>query len=148
MVIICFPARYVNTWLHVLYNITRGRGLGPGPYPFQNQITTQLKYINPLLSNKEQAWVYWLADYFIGVGYGGGPGFKPADSQQYFLHITKLIKNEETRVSTQLVNNRPMQICHVIKMPHHHDGTALHVAVRTVRTGTVSTPILTCLTWR
>jgi hypothetical protein len=26
------------------------------------------------------------------------------------------------------------------QLPHHHDGTTLHVAVRTVRTGTVSIP--------
>jgi hypothetical protein len=83
----------------------------------------------------------WLVDHFKGVGYGGGPGFKPADSQQYFLHITKLIKNEETRVSTRFTDNRPIQMCHVFPLPHQHDGTTLHVAVRIVQTGTVSTPI-------
>jgi hypothetical protein len=29
---------------------------------------------------------------------------------------------------------------HIISMPRHHDGTALHVAVWNVRTGTVSIP--------
>jgi hypothetical protein len=83
---------------------------------------------------------------------GGGPGFKPADSQQCFayhnepnkwghvapMHWATCLFLIRLQVDTcqlptgkQSTNQRT---------PRHHDGTALHVAVRTVRTGTVSIP--------
>jgi hypothetical protein len=46
---------------------------------------------------------------------------------------------------------QPMKMCQRTTnryAPRHHDGTALHVAVRTVRTGTVSIPNFSCLAWR
>jgi hypothetical protein len=144
----------------VLYYKTRGRGLGPGPRPFQNQTTIQLKYINPRLSNKEQAWVYWLADYFKGVGYGGGPGVEPRGLPKSFYtyiqhitnskvtrganglgHVSEPYSLQMTRVNITLGNHHPIQTHHIINVPRQQDGTALHVAVRTVRTGTVSIPI-------
>jgi hypothetical protein len=51
-----------------------------------------------------------------------------------------LIRSKTTRVKTSLDRNQPTTMSHVIKLPRQRYGTALHVAVRTVRTGTVSTP--------
>ena len=45
-----------------------------------------------------------------------------------------------TRVNMSLVNEHPTKMHHLINMPCQHDGMALHVAVRTVRIGTVSIP--------
>jgi hypothetical protein len=45
-----------------------------------------------------------------------------------------------TRVNMLLVHEHPTKMSHIINMPCHHDGTALHMSVRTVWTGTVSIP--------
>jgi hypothetical protein len=54
--------------------------------------------------------------------------------------VSLLFASNRTCVNPVFVDNRPMKMHHIIKLPHHHDGTALHVVVRTIRIGTVSTP--------
>jgi hypothetical protein len=87
----------------------------------------------------------------------GGPGVEPRGLHYFYIaNIGQSMRDtwrpsigprvlipfaaNTTRVNIRLDNHHPIKICHVIKLPHHHDGTALHVAVRTVRTGTVSIP--------
>jgi hypothetical protein len=91
-------------------------------------------------------------------GLWGGPGVEP-HGLHIILHICIHINQPDSdtwrqwvgpRVHTLLAtndtcqhlirDNHPMKMHHVTHLPHHHDGTALHVAVWTVRTGTVSIP--------
>jgi hypothetical protein len=82
------------------------------------------------------------------------PGSNPADPKHFTQISTNHINQPDSdtwrqwvgpRVQTLFAANDMCQ--HPIRqppsnknMPHQQDGTALHVAVRTVRTGTVSTP--------
>ena len=72
--------------------------------------------------------------------FGEVRGSNPAASIPFYINTNIWTNHIVTRVSTAFVDKQPTNMHHVIKLPHHHDGTALHVAVWTVRTGIVSIP--------
>jgi hypothetical protein len=107
--------------------------------------------MHTFLPFKQEASDVQLASACVLILYNGGRsrGQTPRTPNTFYTNTTNpMTIDTVTRVNTSLVNHHQMKICHIIKMPHQQDGTALHVAVRTVRTGTVSTQIFTCLTWR
>jgi hypothetical protein len=132
-------------------------GAKPRPAPFPYITKHKFKYICECTYNKEQVRICWLAECFKGFVLWEGPGVKPRGLQYFYKanlsHSNKrhvapkhwatcplLIRFHTTRVNSLLVHEHPTKMCHIIPLPHQHDGTALHVAVRTVRTGTVSIP--------
>jgi hypothetical protein len=82
----------------------------------------------------------------------GGPGVEPRGL--HYFYKANISQSNEGHVAPKHWATCPLLIrfqydtCQHItgqrtsnqNVPHHHDGTALHVAVRTVRTGTVSIP--------
>ena len=81
--------------------------------------------------------------------YHGGRSRGQTPRTPNIFYKAKLNINEETRVSILLDNEQPIRMCQRTTnqcAPRHPSsmsakGTALHVAIQTVRTGTVNTQI-------
>jgi hypothetical protein len=148
-----------------MYGFKLWVGAKPRPAPLSNNTTFKFKYKNANPYDKEHWREYWLADMCQGFTMGEVRGSNPADSHK-ILHITIHMNQPDSdtwrqwvgpRVHTLLAINDTCQhsigqppsnknmphhqtATSTVWSPHHHYGTALHMAVRTVRTGTVSIP--------
>ena len=158
----CNEMERANSYTMVIYTFaySHGSGLSPGPSPLSNINKCKHKYNVVCLSNKKYATNSWLVEFLLSLWlWKRSWGWTPRT--QYILHnkinqpngdtwrpwigprVSFLFTFNRTRVNLQLDKNQPIKMCQRTTSqyaPCHHDGTALHMAVRTIRTGTVSIP--------